>query len=51
MYTTAGALVSTQQVKANSTMLDVRTLPAGTYILRIRTSHGDTAKNLTVINN
>ena len=51
VYTTAGALVSTQQVKANSTMLDVRTLPAGTYILRIRTSHGDTAKKLTVINN
>ena len=46
VYNTAGALVESININANSGVIDASHLPSGTYILRIRTSHGDTAKKL-----
>ena len=46
VYTSTGSLVKTMQVHSNGAEFNASNLPAGTYILRIRTSHGDTAKRL-----
>ena len=46
VYSSAGSLVKTMQVHSNGAEFNASNLPAGTYILRIRTSHGDTAKRL-----
>ena len=46
VYNTAGALVESININGNSGVIDASHLPSGTYILRIRTSHGDTAKKL-----
>lgn len=48
VYTVAGTLVETIGLKANSGVIDTSRWPKGAYILRIRTSHGDTAKRLVV---
>ena len=46
VYNTAGALVESVKVNANTGMVDLSKLPSGTYILRINTNHGDTAKRV-----
>ena len=43
-----GRTVLTQQPSANSTTVDVSTLPAGTYILRLHTPQGVATKKLVV---
>ena len=48
VYTVAGTLVETIGLKANTGVIDTSRWPKGAYILRIRTSHGDTAKRLVV---
>ena len=48
VYTAAGQHVLTTEPKANAAALDLSTLSAGTYLLRIQTSAGDTAKKLVV---
>ena len=48
VYTVAGTLVETIGLKANTGVIDTSRWPKGAYILRVRTSHGDTAKRLVV---
>ena len=48
VYTVAGTLVETIGLKANTGVIDTSRWPKGAYILRIRTSHGDTSKRLVV---
>ena len=48
VYTAAGQHVLTTEPKSNAAALDLSTLSAGTYLLRIQTSAGDTAKKLVV---
>lgn len=46
VYNMAGAQVETIKMNANTGTIDLSNLPSGTYILRIRTTHGDTAKRI-----
>lgn len=46
VYNTAGSLVMTFKINANTGAIDVTNLPLGTYILRIHTTHGATTQRL-----
>ncbi|MBQ9473825.1 MAG: T9SS type A sorting domain-containing protein [Bacteroidales bacterium] len=46
VYDLAGKLIETHTVNANATTLNTSGLPSGAYLLRIRTTYGDTAKRL-----
>ena len=46
IYNTGGALVKTLRVNSNGAEIDATNLAAGTYIIRVRTAGGDTAKRL-----
>ena len=48
VYTLDGRSVMRQQVDAISTTLDISTLAAGTYVVRIATNNGATTKKLVV---
>ena len=48
VYTLDGRSVMKQQVDAISTTLDISTLAAGTYVVRIATNNGATTKKLVV---
>ena len=48
VYTLDGRSVMKQKVDAISTTLDISTLAAGTYVVRITTNNGTTTKKLVV---